>query len=87
MAGQSLGIGVGPQAFVCPKSGVIMVPPVEFKRPAKRDYSYSKCIACDKWKLHTAIFHHEGRHWILCLGDWLDYWENIDELLSDFKEY
>lgn len=33
------------------------------------------------------LFHHEGRHWILCNEDYADYWENTDVIQSDYKEY
>lgn len=62
-----------------------MKPPKPFKFDSKR--GYSECLACNKWTHSNAIFHHEGRHWILCKTDHADYWENTDVLLPDYKEY
>lgn len=61
-----------------------MKPPRVFKIYKKR--GYSRCIACDRFK-RTNIFYGEGRTWVLCNYDWADYWENIDELPSDFVDY
>jgi hypothetical protein len=44
-------------------------------------------MGCEKWEKGNNIFHHEGRHWILCRFDYGDYWENTDELLPDYKGY
>lgn len=62
-----------------------MQPPKLYKFNHKR--GYSQCYACDKWTHSNMIFHHEGRHWILCNFDYADYWENTDVLLSDYKGY
>jgi hypothetical protein len=62
-------------------------PPERYRiRPGKL-IGYSRCIACDQFKPSNMIFHHEGRHWILCRWDYADYWENTDELESDYKAY
>lgn len=63
-----------------------MKAPSPFKINSKRQFTYSLCMACGKWKYNN-IFHHEGRHWILCRWDFADYWENTDELMPDYKEY
>lgn len=63
----------------------IMKPPRPFKINSKRGYSI--CIACDNWKISNNIFHHEGRHWILCRFCFADYWENTDILQSDYVGY
>jgi hypothetical protein len=60
-------------------------PPTLFKFDKKR--GYSRCIACDKFTHSNSIFHHEGTHWILCVTDYNDYWENVDALESDYKGY
>lgn len=62
-----------------------MDPPKKFV--IKKGRGWSLCIACEEWHLSNAIFHHEGRHWILCKADYEDYWENTDELLADYKGY
>ncbi len=62
-----------------------MKPPRPFKRYSKR--AYGQCDACGKWKLSNNIFYHGGYLFHLCLTDWVDYWENLDELLPDFKDY
>jgi len=63
-----------------------MKPPRAFKTQGRR--GYSKCRACDKWgPSNDSAFHHEGIDWVLCEIDYYDYWENTDELLSDFKGY
>jgi hypothetical protein len=62
-----------------------MKPPRPFKFDRKRGYSL--CIACGNWRQSNNLFQHEGTHWILCLLDWVDYWENTDELQPDFKDY
>lgn len=59
--------------------------PRSFKKYPK--HGYSMCIACLKWRHGNNMFFHEGRHWILCELDYVDYWENTDELRSDFKAY
>jgi hypothetical protein len=64
-----------------------MNPPKAYRvRPGKLE-SFSRCIACDRFTPSNMIFHHEGTHWILCRIDYADYWENTDELSSDYKEY
>lgn len=45
---------------------------------------YSLCIACNKWE-QCLTFFHEGQYWTLCRIDWDDYWENTDELQTDYK--
>lgn len=62
-----------------------MHPPRKFKFDIKRGYSV--CIACGRWTHSNAIFHHEGVHWILCVFDYVDYWENTEEIKEDYKEY
>lgn len=62
-----------------------MKPPRLFKYNRKRGHSL--CIACDKWEFSNNIFFHEGRHWVLCRPDYVDYWENTDVLLPDYKGY
>lgn len=62
-----------------------MKPPKLFKFDAKR--GYSQCIACQKWTHSNAIFHHEGIHWILCVVDYNDYWENTEVLQKDYYAY
>lgn len=44
-------------------------------------------MGCGVWKQNNAVFHHERRHWILCIDDYFDYWENTDVLLPDYKAY
>lgn len=76
---------------MCPKSvsaGEVdhgMEPPRVFK-VNPRLHGYSMCDGCEKWKMNLR-FRHENRDWILCEWDYADYWENIDKLLSDYKEY
>lgn len=62
-----------------------MKPPRPFKFYKKR--GYSRCIACDEFKLSNNIFFHEGTTWTLCLIDYNDYWENTDGLLPDYKDF
>lgn len=62
-----------------------MKPPKPFREDTRR--GYSQCYACDRWTLSNAIFHHEGMHLILCKIDYEDYWENMDEISSDYKAY
>lgn len=64
-----------------------MKPPKPFKVDSKRANSYSQCIACGNWKASNAIFLHEKTIWNLCHADYDDYWENTDELSSDYKAY
>jgi hypothetical protein len=69
------------------KGNELVKAPRPFKLDKRRLNSYSLCIACGKWKSSNNIFHHEGRHWILCQIDYFDYWENTDALLPDYKGY
>ena len=62
-----------------------MIPPRLFKINSKRGFSI--CIACGQWRLSNNVFHHEGRHWILCRTDFEDYWFNTDELQDDYIGY
>lgn len=58
--------------------------------PPKSDFKqkgYSLCIACRNWTENNNLFDHEGRYWILCTICYVDYWENTDELLPDYKGY
>lgn len=66
-----------------------MKPPKLFRAniSGKRSYSFSRCQACQQWKLSGNIFFHEGRDWVLCMNDYYDYWENTDRLLSDYVGY
>jgi hypothetical protein len=61
-----------------------MKPPKLFK--IEKNHGYSLCMACDRWKLNNR-FHHDGIYWILCRIDFVDYWENTDELLPDYKGF
>jgi hypothetical protein len=47
----------------------------------------SLCIACDKWTEHNQIFQADSVLWVLCLTDFVDYWENTDEVPEDYKWY
>jgi len=60
---------------------------MNFKYYTDKQRGYSLCIACGKWKKGNNIFHHDGGHWILCLVDYFDYWENTDELNDDYEAY
>jgi len=60
-----------------------MKPPKEFKINA-RVHGYSICDGCGKWRFNLH-FYHEGSYWILCDLEYADYWENTDELQSDFR--
>lgn len=62
-----------------------MKSPKRFKINPKR--GYSQCIACDRWRIGNNIFFHEGRQWNLCRVDYVDYWENTNKLLPDYKGY
>lgn len=62
-----------------------MKPPKPFNY--KRANSYSLCMACDKWTPSNAIFLSEGTYWTLCHVDYADYWENTNELPTDFKGF
>lgn len=64
-----------------------MKPPKPFKIYTTKQRGYSPCIACDKWKFGNNIFFHDGILWTLCRFDYADYWENTDELSSDYKGY
>lgn len=61
-----------------------MKPPKPFK--ISKNHGWSLCIACREWR-HNVAFYHEGVNWVLCRYDYADYWENTDELLSDYKGY
>lgn len=61
-----------------------MNPPDKFA--LVKGQGFSQCIACMQWR-KTNIFHHEGRDWNLCIDDYGDYWENTDELSSDYLRY
>lgn len=64
-----------------------MNPPRLYKPRPGKIVGYSRCTACDKFTPSNMLFHHEDRHWILCETDYVDYWENTDELATDYKEY
>ncbi len=64
-----------------------MKPPRNFKYYTSKQRGFSLCLGCEKWKFGTNLFFHEGRTWSLCKIDYFDYWENTDELLSDYKEF
>lgn len=64
-----------------------MKPPRPFKYYSEKKRGYSRCMGCDKFKQGNNIFHHDGTHWILCLSDYFDYWENTDELSPDYVGY
>ncbi len=62
-----------------------MNPPKPYVYDLKR--GWSKCFACENWTHSNSIFFHEGRSWVLCVSDYVDYWENTDELLPDYEGY
>lgn len=64
-----------------------MKPPRAFKYYTTKQRGYSQCLACGKWVQGTNLFFHDGITWSLCLIDFVDYWENTDELLPDYKAY
>lgn len=64
-----------------------MKPPKSPATKPTRLERYSRCLACDKFTPDNRIFHHENRYWILCKVDYADYWENTDNLATDYKGY
>lgn len=62
-----------------------MEPPNPFTR--RRSNGFSLCIACNGWHQDNQIFFADGTHFVLCKTDFVDYWENTDEIPADYKWY
>jgi hypothetical protein len=64
-----------------------MKAPAKFRYYTEKQRGFSMCFACGKWKKGNNIFYHDETHFVLCINDYFDYWENTDELLPDYKAY